>query len=91
METPFPNKTDFSNAAILNELSIFTFLPMNKHYALLPSRVNIAQTEKDQNGNVTFTNNSILNYEFAYNLFGFVSSSVSAPVPDHKQSFVYSF
>jgi hypothetical protein len=70
----FPNQTDFKNTAVLNEYRFYyePFLDIN--YKHLPDRVTINSTDRDLNGVVNFTINSIIEMERAYNAKGLLSS-----------------
>ena len=87
----FPNKTDFSNAAILNELYLFSALPMIGKYTLLPSKYSSTSTDTDPNGTVTSSDSYTRNYQFRYNLYGFVSKSWDPANPNVVQNYIYTF
>jgi len=86
----YPNKTDFKNAAVLNELKLFGDLPMNKNYQHLPSYTQLIYQELDQNGATISGHTSSTNNQFAYNYYGFVESKMDPAVPQKKVRFVYS-
>ena len=86
----YPNKTDFKNAAVLNQLNLFAGLPMNKNYQHLPSYTQLIYQELDQNGGTISGYTSFSNNQFAYNYYGFVESKIDAAAPQGKVTYVYS-
>ncbi len=86
----YPNKTDFKNAAVLNELKLFGDLPMNKNYQHLPSYTQLIYQELDQFGATIGGHTSATNNQFAYNYYGFVESKMDPAVPQGKVTYVYS-
>jgi hypothetical protein len=83
------NKTDFSNAAIINEVQSFLGLPLNKNYKNLPDKVTNSYIERDQNGTIYATNSFSMNYQYTYNSYGFVSTVFDPALPDLKTTFIY--
>ena len=87
----YPNKTDFSNAAILDELDLFTLRPMYKEYSLLPTKLTESYTDKDQNGAVISSGTYSTDYIFEYNFFGLVSSVRNSTDPNWKITYRYTY
>ena len=63
----FLNKTDFTNASILNEKRLFYELPLNISYKNMPDQVIMNSVDKDINGAVIFSGNSTIDIERTYN------------------------
>jgi hypothetical protein len=70
----FPNKTDFKNAAVLNEYMLYYELPLNINYQNMPDQVIRNTTDRDINGAVIFSGTSTIDIERAYNTDGLLSS-----------------
>ena len=87
----YPNKTDFSNAAILDEMDLFTLRPMYKEYSLLPTKLTESYTDKDQNGAVISSGTYSTDYIFEYNFFGLVSSVRNSTDPNWKITYRYTY
>jgi len=85
----YPNKTDFTNALVLNEIYLLDVFPTNEKYKNLPEKVTISQVQKDPNGTVVATNNFLYTYEFTYNADGYVASRVNTQQAGTKVSFFY--
>jgi hypothetical protein len=86
----YPNKTDFANAAILNEYNLIFNYSINKNYKNLPERIAISEQRTDQNGTITYTSNSpgaVMNMNF--NSYGFLESINTDPDPNRKSVFYY--
>jgi YD repeat-containing protein len=83
------NKTDFSNAAIINEVAWFTGLPLNEKYHNLPNKLTSTYTERAQSGAVVSSTSNTTDYQYAYNGYGFLSSLFDPATPDLKTIFVY--
>jgi len=83
------NKTDFTNAAILDEINILTFAPINKNYKNLPDKNTETTIEKDQNGSVTNTFTSSVEWQYTYNSYGFIATMFDPAVPDYKTTYIY--
>ena len=84
----YQNKTDFSNSAVLNELNVYSLLPLNEGYAHLPNNVYIYYMERDEFNNTNSSNYSISN-EFDFNSYRFMESRTGPNLPLEKLSFVY--
>lgn len=74
----YANATDFTNAAILNEIELFNLSPLNKKYANLPEKATISSVTRDQAGNTIFSSNDVTNVTLGYNSYGFLSSLLQA-------------
>jgi len=85
----YPNKTDFTNALVLNEIYLLDVFPTNEKYKNLPEKVTISQVQKDPNGTVVATNNFLYTYEFTYDANGYVTSRVNTQQAGTKVKFVY--
>lgn len=70
----FPNKTDFKNAAVLNEYAQYYELPLNINYKNMPDQMIRNTTDRDINGAVVFSGISTIDIERAYNSDGLLSS-----------------
>jgi hypothetical protein len=70
----FPNKTDFKNAAVLNEYALYFEPFLNINYNSMPDQVIRNSIDKDINGSVIFTGTSTIDIERAYNSDGLLSS-----------------
>ncbi|HWI93321.1 MAG TPA: hypothetical protein VNT20_18710 [Flavisolibacter sp.] len=71
----YPNKTDFSNAAVLTELGYLQLqTPINKNYKNLPDKITSISTNRDQAGAITFVNNISSDFVLKYNFYGFLSA-----------------
>jgi len=82
------NKMDFSNAAIVNELALFTNAPLNPNYANLPDKQSFTYTEKDDNGTVVSTQTFDASFLFDYNSYGFLKT-YELVTPNTKKNLVY--
>jgi hypothetical protein len=88
-EKKFPNRFDFRNEAVINELYLFPEIRLNRHYLYMPDKVSRTDVTTNDKGEVTSTYTSSYNYEYAYNSFGFVSSVMNVAPPNYKISYVY--
>jgi len=80
----YPNKTDFSNAAMLNEFEITPFL-LNKHYKNMADKITRAKISKDRNGVIQYMYNSLSEFTLEYDSKGFLSGfKVNSTAPDIK-------
>ena len=70
----FPNKTDFKNAAVLNEYVQYYEVFLNSNYNNMPDQVIRNTVDKDINGAVIFSGISTIDIERAYNTDGLLSS-----------------
>jgi YD repeat-containing protein len=86
----YPNKTDFKNAAVLNQLELFGDLPMNKNYQHLPSYSQLVYQELDQFGATISGHTTATSNQFTHNYYGFVETKMDPASPDAKVTFVYS-
>jgi len=86
-----PNNTDYSNAAVLNELNLFPIEPMNKNFAQLPTKKTATTIQKDRNGVVTSSDSYTSNYSFTYTLLGLVASQFDPAHPETKLVYTYSY
>ena len=86
-----PNNTDYSNAAILNELNLFPIEPVNKNFAQLPTKKTSTSIQKDKNGVVTSSDSFTSNYAFTYTLLGLVASQFDPAHPESKLVYTYSY
>jgi len=86
----YPNKTDFSNCAVLNELHLFaTDMPFNKTYSVLPDKVNRVRTIKKKDGTVISTTNQTANLEFTFNSDGFLLTKRDPSNPSTQITYWY--
>jgi hypothetical protein len=85
----YSNKTDFSNAIILNMINPLSMAPINKNYSHLPDKNTANTIEKDQNGAVVHNFTSSVERQFTYNSYGFVATSSDVTLPDQKTTFIY--
>ncbi|MFT3934071.1 MAG: hypothetical protein QM726_10685 [Chitinophagaceae bacterium] len=79
----FPNKTDFNNAFVLNEIKASYEPLLNSHYKNMPDKVISDNTDKDMNGVTIFKGIDTINMDRLYNENGLLSS-VRIP-PGHTQ------
>jgi len=82
----YPNNTDFSNAAVLRELNVFSDLPFGSYSPYLPNMLTSSSVQKDGNGVIMSTDDFSTTYDFSYNAFRFVSSRVDA---ESKVKYLY--
>lgn len=85
----YPNKIDFSNAAVLNELHAFTDLPLNKKYTYLPNRVHTTKTRKNKDGVVFSTTSVATQNDFTFNANGYAVSKEDPGNPGMKVMYWY--
>ena len=88
----YENTTDFSNAAVLNQLTRYFwgyYVPLNKGYAHFPDQMSWSYIERDENGNTISSHNSTFNDEFTYNSYGFLLTRTDPNLPMGKVKFVY--
>jgi len=83
------NKTDFTNAAILNESNWFSESGIDKNYKYLPNKVSTVIKLKDQNGTVLSTFPSAVTYQFTYNADGLVLTRIDSNSPTRVITYVY--
>ncbi len=86
----YTNKTDFSNAAILDEIDRFSYLPVNKSYANLPEKVDYKLTQKSLNGTTLSATYSTYNFQFNYNSDGYLSNRIYMGDSGNPVNYVYS-
>ena len=86
----YPFKTDFSNAAVLNELNFFQGVPVSRSYAFLPDKIESSTIDKDGNGTITSSGNYTIKQHFTYNSYGFVASRFDEDMPGMVTTFIYS-
>ncbi|ANE52134.1 hypothetical protein [Flavisolibacter tropicus] len=84
----YPNKIDFKNAAILNELQL-VFPPINKNLRNVPEKILVTDITKNGNGNITSSNSFTINQELSYNKYGFVNIRFDPASPTLKTTYVY--
>ncbi len=70
----FPNKTDFKNAAVLNEYALYYEPLLNISNKNMPDQVTRSTVDKDLNGSVIFTGTTTIDIERTYNTDGLMSS-----------------
>lgn len=70
----YPNKTDFTNAAILNEYMEYHEAFLNPNYNHMPDQVLLRTIDRDINGDVFFSFETITEMERDYNGYGMLSS-----------------
>ncbi len=70
----FANKTDFKNAAILNEYRLYYEPYLNISYKNMTDQVITNNLDRDINGSVIYTGNSTINIERMFNSDGLLSS-----------------
>ncbi|MEO6547313.1 MAG: hypothetical protein ABIN94_04915 [Ferruginibacter sp.] len=70
----YPNQTDFKNVAVLNEFLDYYELVMNVQQKNMPDQVVINTIERDLSNAVTFTLNTTVDIERAYNGEGLLSN-----------------
>lgn len=85
----YPFKTDFTNAAVLNEISLFFGVPASKSNTYIPDKIETSTVKKDGNGNITSTDNFTYNQSFSYNSYGFVTSIFDERNPGTITNFIY--
>jgi hypothetical protein len=85
----YPNKTDFTNAAVLMELGIFPFpsFPLNKNYQNMPEKAVFEWVTRDAGGNPVQVLNSTNNYNLSFNRYNFLSGVSFASSPGFE--FIY--
>ena len=86
----YPNKTDFSNGALLNEFEVTPFL-LNKNYKNMPDKITRTKISRDKNGVTMSTYNSVLDFTLEYDSKGYLSgikNNAGVP-PNEKFYFVY--
>jgi YD repeat-containing protein len=84
----FPNKTDFTNAVILNELNLFGS-PLNRNYRNLPELISSSTIKKSANGTVISNDQSAINQQFTYNAYGFVATKTTPGVANEGSTYIY--
>jgi hypothetical protein len=86
----FPNKTDFKNAAVLNEYALYYELLLNSNYKNMPDQAIRNTIDKDINGTVIFTGTSTVDIEREYNTDGLLSTVnvLSQNTPFNHQIFL---
>ena len=85
----YPFKTDFSNAAILNELNFFNSVPYNQNHAFIPNKIETSTEDKDGNGNIISSGNFTISQHFTYNSYGFIASRFDDSMPGRITNFIY--
>ena len=85
----YANKTDFSNAAVLNELHAFTDMPLNKKHSYLPNKVQTIKTRKNKDGVIFSTTNVLAQNSFTFDANGFVMSKEDPSNPGTKVTYLY--
>jgi hypothetical protein len=88
----YANKTDFSNAFILNEYNVLFLLtyPLNKNNKNIPNKIIHKSVVKDIGGGNPFVLiNETLNYTAAYNKYGFLSNLNSNAGPSSGLNLIY--
>ena len=86
----YPNKTDFSNCAVLNELHLFASeMPFNKSWSLLPDKVKRLKTIKLKDGTVISTTNEAAGHEFTFNSNGYLVTKKDPSIPDTQITYWY--
>ena len=85
----YPNETDFSNAAVLSELKLYTDLPLNKNYSHLPDKITNTYIDKDENGTIISSGTSTTAPRFTYNANGFIDTKSNPPLTLGTMKFVY--
>lgn len=70
----YPNKTDFRNAAVLNEYKEYYEQMFNASYKSMPDQVVRSTVDKDHEGTIIFTITTTVDMERTYNENGFLSS-----------------
>jgi len=82
----YPNKTDFKNATVLNELRDYHELLLDEKYQNMPEQVVIQSLEKDINGTVYFNYTSTGDVERIYNDNGLLSGAdVLTPTTQYRK------
>jgi hypothetical protein len=85
----YQNRIDFLNAAVLDELFFFTALQLNRNYKNMPDKITGNTVKKSSNGTIFYTDNYVVNYQFGYNDYGFITARLELSNPDSKTVFVY--
>lgn len=85
----YANKTDFTNAFIINELNAFAGAPLNSLYASLPDKFSTSILETDNNGAAIYSNTVQAENILTYNSYGFASGKTEATAPGTKTTYVY--
>jgi hypothetical protein len=82
----YANKTDFSNALVLNELNLVAFQPyfLNPAASLFHNNITHEYKLKDGNGILINSSNSSLNYTATYNQYGFLSGVNRPAIPNYE-------
>ena len=75
----YSNKTDFRNAAILNEYMERFEAPLDRSWANMPDQVIQSITDRDMNGTIVFEIESTIDMERIYNNDGMLSSVLIPP------------
>jgi len=73
----YPNKTDFANAALLNELDIIPFV-LNRNYKKMPDKIIWTLVSKDKNGNLLTSSDGGRNMTLEYDAKGYLSTVSSS-------------
>ena len=84
-----PFTTDFSNAAVLNEINLFTQVPVIGNFAMLPTKTDFSSSQKDTNGAVFSSDNGSHEDQFTYSFTRLVSTNTSSMNPTAIQRYIY--
>ena len=84
----YPNKMDFKNAAVLEQLYLFN-TPINPRYKNLPDKISYSQVSKNPNGTIISTNAFSMIPQHTFNSYGFVKTRFFPAAPNEKMTFVY--
>jgi hypothetical protein len=78
----YPNKTDFKNAAVLNEYKQYHEPFLNINYKHLPDQITKTSVDRDKNNTVIFNISTTYDIERNYNSSGLLSS---VRIPENTQ------
>jgi hypothetical protein len=70
----YANKTDFRNAAVLDELNLLQ-IHFNRNYKNLPDKIKRSSEEKDERGTIVSSNATNSDIVVTYNSYGFITSA----------------
>lgn len=85
----YPFKTDFSNAAVLNEMNFFNSVGFSKSHAFIPNMIETSAEDKDGNGTITSSDNYTINQHYTYNSYGFIASRTDDSNPGRITNYIY--
>ena len=85
----YPNKMDFTNAAVLNEFRLYYEPLLNSNYNNMHNQMVSNNTDKDINGTVVYSGTSTVDIERTYNTDGLLAADNI--IPGHTQYIAVSY